>query len=226
MALHGNRSVLHKSPGRFLNGFGTTGGGIASMRSGFNKHGMQRSAYQSYDAKAATPYGHLSGSAWVLPKTAGGMSSRNVTTLALASVGLAVGGVTADAPATISFTVADAAGQLISSGTGSATLAFTVADLLLTASLNGLGEASFAFSTNTPTLGAEASAVGSATFAITGTLLPYAIGSMSGSTVDSSTLTAASLIAAMNATPPSVNIKLVNDVVVTGTGASGDEWGP
>ena len=63
MALHGNRSVLHKSPGRFMNGFGTTGGGIASMRSGFNKHGMQRNAYEQFDAKAATPYGHLSGSA-------------------------------------------------------------------------------------------------------------------------------------------------------------------
>lgn len=78
MALLGNRSVIHKSPGRFLNGNAATGGGIASMRSNFNKHGMMRNAYEVYDPKSATPVGHLAPSAWVPPKTAGGMSSRNV----------------------------------------------------------------------------------------------------------------------------------------------------
>ena len=105
MALIGNGSVLHKSPGRFLNGYGTTGGGIASMRTGFNKHGMQRSAYQSFHAKSATPDGHLSPSAWVLPKTAGGMSSRNVTALSLAPTASIVGGVTTTGTSTLTFTV-------------------------------------------------------------------------------------------------------------------------
>ena len=103
MALIGNGSVLHKSPGRFLNGYGTTGGGIASMRTGFNKHGMQRSAYQSFHAKSATPDGHLSPSAWVLPKTAGGMSSRNVTALSLAPTASIVGGVTTTGTSTLTF---------------------------------------------------------------------------------------------------------------------------
>ena len=231
MALIGNGSVLHKSPGRFLNGYGTTGGGIASMRCGFNKHGMMRNAYEQFDAKSATPYGHLSGSAWVLPKTAGGMSSRNVTSVSLAPTGLAVGGVTTDAAAsitfaaadaqayplddasplrtgatTISFVVADATGQLISSGSGTADMSFTFAPSLLTASIGGVGEATFSFSTNTPLLGATAGGEGSASvsfssaatvlptddtapartgtasFTFTGTLSPYAIGTMSGST--------------------------------------------
>lgn len=213
MALIGNRSVLHKSPGRFLNG------GHAIQRSAFNKHGMQRGA--GFDAKAATPYGYLSPSAWVLPRTAGGMSSRNVTGLSFAASGLAVGGITADGTASFSVSVADAVGQLIVSGEGSASFAFTVADALLTASVNGVGSASFGI-TSTALLGALASGegaasfsinvpnaqayplndasplrTGSASFAINGSLVPYAIGQMSGSTVDTSVLTGDAIAAAV-----------------------------
>ena len=213
MALIGNRSVLHKSPGRFLNG------GHAIQRSAFNKHGMQRGA--GFDAKAATPYGHLSPSAWVLPRTAGGMSSRNVTGLSFGASGLAVGGITASGSASFAMTVADAAGQLIVSGAGSASFAFTVADALLTASINGAGSASFSMGA-TALLGALASGAGSASFtinvanaqayplndasplrsgsasfAINGSLVPYAIGQMSGSTVDTSVLTSDAIAAAV-----------------------------
>jgi hypothetical protein len=59
-----------------------------------------------------------------------------------------------------------------------------------------------------------------------GTLSPYAIGSMSGNTVSGGVLTEASIIAAMNASPPAVNIKKVNDVTVNGIGTSGNPWGP
>ena len=71
---------------------------------------------------------------------------------------------------------------------------------------------------------------GSANFAITGTLQPYAIGHMSGSTVDNSVLTVdaitAALIAAAMASPLHANVKRVNDVVVSGDGQPGSEWGP
>lgn len=244
MALHGNRSVLHKSPGRFLNGYGTAGGGIASMRSAFNKHGMQRNAFQAYSPLSATPLGHLSPSAWVLPKTAGGMSSRNVTRIDVAGAGAIVGGVTSPGSAdltftpagtiwplddsvqigagnaSITFTVADADGQLISSGAGTAEFAFTTNTPLLTASLAAVGAASFTL-TPAGALGAEASADGSASmafsmaatilpandappartaaasFAITGALVPYAIGSMVGSTLNTQTLTADTIAAAV-----------------------------
>lgn len=231
MALHGNRSVLLKSPGRFLNG------GVAIMRSNFNKHGMQRNAYEQFSAKAATPYGHLSGSAWVLPKTAGGMSSVNFARAEFGASGSGVGGITTTGESAITFTVADMAGELISSGSGAASWAITTNNPLLTASIDGIGSTSFAITTNTPLLGAEASAEGSssilfsctatilplddtsplrtatASFAITGALTPYAIGSMTGSTVDSSTI--------VNA-----NIVSVNGYSVTGNGQSGTEWGP
>ena len=55
MALIGNRSVLNKTPGRFLNA------GVATFRSEFNKHGMQRSA--AFSPLSAMPNGHLAPSA-------------------------------------------------------------------------------------------------------------------------------------------------------------------
>lgn len=201
MALIGNRSVLLKSPGRFLNA------GVATYRSAFGNHGMLRNAYQAFDAKAAVPNGHLAPSAWVLPKTAGGMSSINFSTLALDSSGLAVGGVTSTGDASFSLVFDVAAGQLISSGNGTASLSITCDPLLLTASINGEGSTALTLTTNAATLGAEASITGTAlielsvanatilpldddsplrtgtaTLTLTGTLVPYAIGSMSGTT--------------------------------------------
>lgn len=186
MALIGNRSVLHKSPLRFVNGR------EALLRSNFNKHGMQRNAYEAFDAKAAIPYGHLSPSAWVMPKRAGGIGSRNVTGLTVTSTGLAVGGITTEGSAdfvitfstsiayplddsspirtgSTSFTLsfADAAGQLISSGTGNASMQFTFANALLTASIGGIGSASFVIDTNNALLGAIASGLGEASIQIT-----------------------------------------------------------
>jgi hypothetical protein len=245
MALIGNRSSLLKSPGRFL-----AGGPVCVMRSAFNTHGMQRNAYQSYNAKSATPDGHLSPSAWVLPNTAGGMSSHNVTVLGFSPTGFAVGGVTADGESGLTFTVADAAGQLISSGEGSASFLLSTNTPLLTASLAAVGSASFTLSGATTTLTALGDAAGSATFSVTptasilpasdasplrtatatlsfsGTLTSYALGVMSGSTVTGGAMTEASIIAAMNASPPAVNIKQVNSVAVTGDGQLGTEWGP
>lgn len=201
MALNGNRSVLHKSPGRFLNA------GVATYRSAFGKYGMLRNSYQAFDAKAAVPNGHLSPSAWVLPKTAGGMSSINFSTVALASSGQAVGGVTSTGDASFSLEFDVTYGQLISSGNGTATFSITCDPLLLTASINGTGSTTLSLTTNAATLGAEASITGTAlielsvanatilpldddsplrtgtaTMTLTGTLVPYAIGSMSGTT--------------------------------------------
>ncbi len=220
MPILGNRSVLHKSPGRFISGR------EAVLRSGFNKHGMMRGAYGSYDAKSATPNGHLAPSAWVPPKTAGGMSSRNVTGLSVGLAGLAVGGITTDAAASISISFADASGELISSGSGTAVMTFTVADALLTASLDGIGAASFVINPSPALLGAKAGAIGSASFSISGSLTPYAIGSMSGSTADSGVLTAESIVAAINASVPNVNIKKINDVTIQGAGVPGNSMRP
>lgn len=199
MALIGNRSVLNKSPGRFLNA------GVGTFRSEFSKHGMRRSA--AYSSLSAVPNGHLSPSAWVLPRTSGGMSSINFTTAMVSGSGLAVGGVTTTGTSSITLAFADAFGELIASGGGTATFSLTSNNPLLTASINGTGTAVATFSTNTPTLGALADGsgevaitltatnsgrmpanddsplrTGTATLTLTGTLVPYAIGSMSGTT--------------------------------------------
>ena len=177
MALIGNRSVLHKSPGRFLNGFGTTGGGIASMRSAFNKYGMQRGAYGSYDALSATPDGHLSPSAWVLPKTGGGMSSRNIIIGGATLAGNGNLGLPADAALSGAGDIVSAALALVVSavaslsGSGSLT-ADVVGKLEAAAALAGSGNLAGAAGALASLL-AELSGAGSTS----GT--PYASGSMS-----------------------------------------------
>lgn len=115
--------------------------------------------------------------------------------------------------ASFSITASDLVGGLITSGAGTASFAITTNTPLLTASIGGEGTASFAITTNTPLLGAIADGAGSASFAITtntpviyplndaspartgsatmtfsGSLIPYAIGQMAGSTVDNTTM--------------------------------------
>lgn len=176
------------------------------------------------------PSGYRTGSAWMMPQKAGALASRNIAGLTVTPTATIYGGITADAPASMTFTVADAAGQLISSGTGTASLTIAIADALLTASLNGTGEAALTITTNTPLLGAEASATATASFTITGALTPYALGAMSGSTVDTTVLTvdaiAAGVLAAALTSPIAADIRKVNDYAVDGNGQSGTEWGP
>lgn len=186
MALIGNRSVLLKSPGRFLSGT------VASIeRSNFSTGGQIANRFQAMNRiAAAIPTGHLSPSAWSLPRTAGGMSSINSAVLEIDSSGTVYGGITTDAITSFSISVADATGELISSGAGSAVMTFSVADALLTASLAASGSTSFAITTNSPLLGAEASIIAAMTFSFSASLTPFAIGNMIGTTDVTTELTA------------------------------------
>ena len=179
--LIGNRSVLHKSPGRFLSGT------VASIdRSAFNKPGMMRGAH--FSLLAGVPNGHLAPSAWVLPRNGGAMSSVNFAGISVSAAGTGVLGMPGEGTASFTISFADAAGQLIVSGSGSAAMSISTNTPLLTASVSGTGSASFTIGA-TGLLGAEANLTGSASFTISGTLAPYAIGNMVGSTVDTSVLT-------------------------------------
>lgn len=131
----------------------------------------------------------------VLPVRAGGLSS--VVAMSIAASGAGVLGLPGDGAAAFAVSAADAEGQLISSGVGAASFSLTASPLLLTASLGGTGTAAFALATNTPTMGAEAGMTGATSMTFNGVLTPYAIGSMSGSTVDGGTLTAASVASAV-----------------------------
>jgi hypothetical protein len=165
------------------------------------------------DQKASVPSGVRPPVAWVMAPKNGAMSSRSLATLSFTPTGAGAMGVPIIGTTSFSFAFDPAAGQLISSGIGSASMTFTVANLLLTASLNGVGSSAFTITSNTPLLGAKASGIGNAVLSFTASLTPYAIGNMSGSTVDTSTI--------VNA-----NIVSVNGYSVTGNGQTGTEWGP
>jgi hypothetical protein len=159
------------------------------------------------------PSGYRHPATWMMPQKGGALAARYTMTATISGTGTAVGGITADAPASITFTVADAAGQLISSGEGTASLTFAAADALLTASLAAVGETAFTISTNTPELGAEVSATATASLTFSATMTPYALGIMTGTTEVATDV--------VNA-----NIVSVNGYSVTGNGQSGSEWGP
>lgn len=178
------------------------------------------------DDMVGIPLGYLVGGAWVLPQKPGNLSARYTSTISMAATGTAYGGITSGAATSITFAIADAAGQLISSGAGAATFTVSAAPLVMTASISGGGAAVVSIVANAPTISAIASVMGTASVTLSGSLAPYAIGNMVGSTIDASTLSAEAIIAAMNANPPAVNIKKVNDYAVTGTGQPGTEWGP
>jgi len=163
MALIGNRSVLHKSPGRFLSGT------VASIeRSNFGKGGMIANRFQALSMVfAGLPGGHLSPSAWSLPRRGGAMSSSREAVLSFAASGLAVGGVNASASASLSLN-ASGTGQLIAFGQGSATMTIGATGAM-TGIIQGSGAASFSIGANSPILGAIASGSGSASMSITAT---------------------------------------------------------
>lgn len=218
MALHGNRSVLHKSPVRFLNG------GAAILRNNFGKHGMVRNSYQVFAATAAIPYGYYGGrGAWVQPKKGGAVSGVNAIALTLGASGAGSMGVNTSGTASITFDLTGVGG-LISSASGVASISLSASGNIFAAKYTS-GIAAITLGA-TGTLKATGKIQGTAPISLAANWTPYAVGWLSGSTASGGVLTEASIIAAMNANPPKVNIAKVNDITVTGTGAPGNEWGP
>lgn len=189
--LIGNRSVLLKSPGRFLSGT------VASIERGnFSNPGMMANRFQSMSMLSGAPSGHLSPSSWFLPRTAGGMSSHNYTAAALSASGAGAEGVNISGATTATLS-AEAIGQLVASAIGSASLAISSSGAVF-AAINGSGESTLGV-TATSTASAVGHAVGTATVGVTSTMVSYAIGHMSGTTEDTSTLTPASIASAVGA---------------------------
>lgn len=136
------------------------------------------------DDKVGIPLGYLVGGSWVMPQKAGNLSAHNTARIEFTPAGAILGGKALEGSTTITIEFNTPSGELISSGEGSATLSISTNTPLLTASLNGDGSAAFTLTIANATLGAEASVIGDATITITGTLAPYAIGSMEGTTED------------------------------------------
>ena len=189
----------------------------------YNLTGMKRNLTAGEgitDDKVGLPMGYVM-KGWQMPQKAGMISAR-MHDFAISGSGTAVMGYPIEATASLSITIADATGQLISSGNGTATISITPNTPALTASIGGSGSATLAITLNVPTIGAEASISGettltitvanatayplndasplrdgAASFTVSGSLTPYAIGQMTGSTIDSGVLTADSITAAV-----------------------------
>lgn len=169
MALIGNRSVLLKSPGRFLSGT------VASIeRSNFQP---LRNRFEQMSRLSGVPSGHLSPSAWVLPQVGGGMSSHNFTSITLTGAAGGAEGINISGSAAFDLT-AEAIGQLIASAIGSASFSFDASGSIV-ATLGAPGSASLTLST-TATATALGWMTGQSTAGVTAALTSYATGALSG----------------------------------------------
>ena len=206
MGLLGNRSVLHKSPGRFLSGT------IASIeRSNYNKPGMSAGRFMAISVYSAMPYGYA---------PAQGTNNARIT---FSATGAGALGKAASGTAAITFDLTGIGG-LISSASGTAALSFdAVGNIFASKATSGTAALSIGATGDISAIGHTG---GTAGMALAASWTPYAIGWLGGSTASGGVLTEASIIAAMNASPPAVNIKMVNDIVVNGVGSSGNPWGP
>jgi hypothetical protein len=185
MALIGNRSVLLKSPGRFLSGT------VASIER--NNWRPLRNRFEAMDRLSGIPSGHLSPSAWVLPQFGGGMSSRNASIGISATGNGALGrGISGSAAVAIN---AMATGQLIAGAVGTATIGLS-GSASITAILSAVGSASIGISASAD-LGALGWLEGSSSIGLDGTLESYAIGHMTGTTEESSVLTPGTIASAV-----------------------------
>lgn len=219
MALLGNYSVLHKSPGKFLSGTIASGD-----RANWNKPGMMRSmgAGSGNDwTLAAIPQGFGAGGAWMLPKTAGGMTSRRLARLIID--GLGSGALGRNMIAAGIFTIdGTALGGLIAGGIGNAVITIE-ANGAIVATIAGEGSALI-------TIGAVADPgalgwlVGNGPITIDGNLIAYAIGWMVGTTAEGGLTPAGIANAVWNAIAASLNASGTMGEKMNAAGAAGDPW--
>lgn len=204
MALLANGARLHTHVNRAWGGnavAGIYGLGINGLRStlergsGVRKNwtaGWHRVAGQT--VKTALPNGYNHPNAWLLPRSAGGMSSHNRSFVTV--TGAASGAEGLNAAGSTSFTLtADATGQLIASAIGTSSFSVTATGSVI-ATLGAPGSASFSV-TASGTVEAIAWAYGVAPLEVTASLVSYGIGHMVGSALPYTELSPQSLAAAV-----------------------------
>lgn len=226
--LIGNYAVLNKTPGRWLSGGSSAGTNQAQARGNWGNTGPARGIhYQDGGTAAAKTWGVFQGGydqyAPMMPYTQQEMTSRYEGDFALSASGSGVLGMPGEGSASFSITVADADGQLISSGEGSASFSISTNAPLLTASIGGTGSATFSITTNTPILGAEASLTASAALAFSGSLTPYAIGIMEGTTEVASSVPTADQNASAVWSKLLSNSQTAENTLLS-AGSAGDPW--
>jgi hypothetical protein len=138
------------------------------------------------DLTASVPSGGRHPVVWLMPQKAGAIASRFECEIAFDSSATGAMGVNAEGELTLTFDATGTGGLVVS---GAGTSAFTITGTVTgSAGLFADGTSSFAFGADA-TVSALNFAIGTASFTITGTLAPYGIGYMYGSTVDDSIVT-------------------------------------
>lgn len=170
-----NGAMAFASPTRLL------GGIISGDRQCWGRtERMNRFAGGVDQRSGAMPSGHLAPSAWVLPRKTGGMSAftGTVVTVTPGALNLAAGRAIAGS-STLTFSVPNAALQLVVSANGTATVTFS-GGATLAGALSGAGATTVAFSVPTPTLGAVISALASTAVTWSGSGTARATGALTG----------------------------------------------
>ena len=220
--LIGNGALVFRQPLRQIGG-GAAGDIAAWLRA----ERVNRMAGGFDQVNGGTPNGTLAPIAWVLPLKPGAMAGRYTAAISVSASAAAVGGVNGEASASMSISAAGA-GALVAFGVGSSSFGITaVGDAA--GVLQGSGSATLTVSA-AGAIGAEANLTGSASFGFSGSLTPYAIGWLSGSTIDGSTLTAAAIaaevLAAAASAPIAADVQRVRGQDLVGVGTEADPWNP
>ena len=226
MGLKANASPLLALPLRHI------GGGVGGLRPAWgNNSRMNQSVGEGIASElAGVPSGTRAPGAWVLPFRAGALASftdcRATVTPGLLAV---AAGRNVDGSATITFSVPAALLQLTVSASGSVSIAFST-DGNLAGGAFVAGAAAVSFATPSVSIGAIVDLVGQAGVVVSPAAVIRALGNLAGDITPFETLSpqslSAAVLAAMNASPPDVNIARVNGYVVDGAGTAGDPWGP
>lgn len=195
MALLGNYSILHKSPAKYMSG--QTGSGD---RANWNKPGSMRDrgvGGTSDWSRVAVPTGFYSGGAWLLPQTAGDMTSRREATgYGAVNAGNLAGGLYGISPLTGAGAITNANLGLIVSGVAALAGSGAFSSAAIAGKLDAIAALAGAGSV-TAALGALADALADLSGSGTLSATPYATGDLSADLTPFTELSPQSLAAAV-----------------------------
>jgi hypothetical protein len=180
MALIGNYCVLCKSLGRSIGGTMVSGD-----RSNWNQTGGMRNwgKQSGLDwSLTAIPKGHGAGGARLLPKTAGGMTSRREAVVSITGSGAGALGMGLQGTAYITLD-SSGIGGLIAGGVGTATISITGSGEII-ATIGSPGTATISLGA-VGNIGALGWIIGESQVKVDGSMESYAKGHMTGTTLES-----------------------------------------
>lgn len=227
MALLGNYSTALKAPIRRFGGQGSETG----MRPAFGGNGALRGRQFQDGSTTADRFQSLPSAsypqvAYMLPQKGQWLSSHYDANIAFTATATGVKGMPGTGSSSFAITIADATGQLIMSGSGSTSFVVSGDTSALTASLAGTGSTSLAVTVADALLGAEASVIGSATMTFSGSLSPYAIGTLVADIQPYTTLSPENLANAVWETVASAHMTSnTMGAKLNAAGGASDPWG-